>query len=346
MSGGTFAISLDFALYWGMRDRQPFSACQTRLQGVYQAIPALLTAFQQANIHATWAVVGLVFFRDTAELRYHLPSILPQYHDRRLNPFLYLPNTERHPDLIPYYYAPQLIQAIQRYAGQEIASHSFSHFNIGATGATLESFTTDVQAAKNIANRFGIALKSHVFPRQQYCATYIEPLSQQGIQAFRGNPASFIYNLPAKRNALYPFKRGLRFLDSLYNLTGHHTFKPSVVRQLEHPIINIPASRFFNPFDSAATLNTGRIKRIMQSMTHAAQQNEVFHLWWHPEDFGVQLTENMQRLEQVLEHYLNLKAKYGMVSQNMQEIAQAYPVPHVHNVYTHPLGVASPANLS
>lgn len=163
MSGGTFAISLDFALYWGMRNRQPFSACQTRLQGVYQAIPALLTAFQQANIHATWAVVGLVFFRDTAELRYHLPSILPQYHDRRLNPFLYLPNTERHPDLIPYYYAPQLIQAIQRYAGQEIASHSFSHFNIGATGATLESFTADVQAAKNIATRFGIALKAMFF---------------------------------------------------------------------------------------------------------------------------------------------------------------------------------------
>ena len=346
MAGGTFAVSLDFELYWGMRDRVALdNACKTRLEGVYSAVPALLQCFQQTNIHATWAIVGFIFFENTADLRYYLPQVLPQYHDRRLNPFLYLPNTDRNPSLIPYYYAPQLIELIKQNPHQEIASHSLSNYYSANKGADLDSFMADLIAAKKIANRFEVTFKSYVFPRQQHLTHYIEQLPQQGIQSFRGSPNSFIHHLPEKRDVLYPLKRGLRLVDSIYNISGHHTFTPSIARDWEYPIINIPASRFFNPYCSSKTLNDWRLKRIKQSMTYAAQHDEVFHLWWHIHHFGTHLSENMQRLEQIIEHFLTLQTKYGMSSRNMQEIAKTYPVPCVHNTCSHHLAGMNPASF-
>ena len=36
---GVFVVSLDFELYWGMRDKVPLAAYRDRLLGVRDAIP-------------------------------------------------------------------------------------------------------------------------------------------------------------------------------------------------------------------------------------------------------------------------------------------------------------------
>ena len=56
-------------------------------------------------------------------------------------------------------------------------------------------------------------------------------------------------------------------------------------------------------------------------MTHAAKNNLVFHLWWHPHNFGINLEKNMSFLLKIIRHYKKLENEYGMISLNMGEIS-------------------------
>jgi hypothetical protein len=56
-------------------------------------------------------------------------------------------------------------------------------------------------------------------------------------------------------------------------------------------------------------------------MTNAATTGRIFHLWWHPHNFGSHVAENMAMLRQILEHYRALAERHGMASRNMGEIA-------------------------
>src|SRR5436309_15470145 len=80
-------ISLDFELYWGMRDHVRLEDYKQNLLGVRQAVPALLQLFERYGIHATWATVGFLFCRDQQELFSSVPQLLPQYCDATLSPY-------------------------------------------------------------------------------------------------------------------------------------------------------------------------------------------------------------------------------------------------------------------
>ena len=64
---GALVISLDFELYWGMRDVRGIENYRETLLGERLVVPALLQLFQEYEIHATWATVGFMFCetRDT-----------------------------------------------------------------------------------------------------------------------------------------------------------------------------------------------------------------------------------------------------------------------------------------
>ena len=55
-------------------------------------------------------------------------------------------------------------------------------------------------------------------------------------------------------------------------------------------------------------------------MLHAAKQKKVFHLWWHPHNFGVNLAENINFLEKILRYYEVLHKKYDFESITMSGI--------------------------
>ena len=57
-------------------------------------------------------------------------------------------------------------------------------------------------------------------------------------------------------------------------------------------------------------------------MTYAAKNNELFHLWWHPHNFGKDIETNMVFLMKILEHYKKLNVNYNMQSLNMGEVAE------------------------
>ena len=63
------------------------------------------------------------------------------------------------------------------------------------------------------------------------------------------------------------------------------------------------------------------MRRILKSMTQAAKRGELYHLWWHPYNLAGNPMQNMLALEKVINHYLELNRKYGMISLNMEEVS-------------------------
>jgi len=54
-------------------------------------------------------------------------------------------------------------------------------------------------------------------------------------------------------------------------------------------------------------------------MEYAAENKKLFHLWWHPHNFGVNTDENISFLEEILLYFKELQKRYGMLSLNMNE---------------------------
>lgn len=93
--------------------------------------------------------------------------------------------------------------------------------------------------------------------------------------------------------------------------------------------MNIPSSRFLRPYHAVLFfLEKRKVKRIKDSMTYAAKHGEVFHLWWHPHNFGMHREQMLKQLEEILSYYKFLNQKYGMQSMNMSEIAEHYEKNH------------------
>jgi len=50
---GSFLISLDFELFWGMRDKTSIRSYGPNILGVRAAIPAMLELFRRYQVRAT-----------------------------------------------------------------------------------------------------------------------------------------------------------------------------------------------------------------------------------------------------------------------------------------------------
>jgi hypothetical protein len=57
-------------------------------------------------------------------------------------------------------------------------------------------------------------------------------------------------------------------------------------------------------------------------MEGAAQRGTIFHLWWHPHNFGVNLARNLEFLTAILDHFRKLQDRYCMQSMTMAQIAE------------------------
>jgi hypothetical protein len=71
-----------------------------------------------------------------------------------------------------------------------------------------------------------------------------------------------------------------------------------------------------------------RLWRITSAMETAARRRTLFHLWWHPHNFGVDLQENLAFLRDILDHFRTLQDRYGMRSMTMAALADE--VLHAH----------------
>jgi hypothetical protein len=312
---GTLAISLDFELHWGVRDHLSVANYRENLLGVRRAIPALLSLFTEFGVHATWATVGFLFFENIEELMAALPSELPQYIDKSLDPYAALGEVGRNEREDPFHFAPTLIRMIQATPGQEVATHTFSHYYAAAPGPSLESFRADIRAARSAGRRFGIDIKSIVFPRNQVSMPHVRVCAEEGLIAYRS-----VESDPHMAAASDILDRTKRFVDSYLDLAGPCCGIP--IERVGLGIVSVPQSRFLRPYYRLLRpLDGRRLRRILSSMTFAAQNRLLFHLWWHPHNFGTSTDVNISFLRVILEHYSQLKRDFDFQSLTMQEIA-------------------------
>ena len=179
MSKGIFTISLDFELFWGVRDHRTLESYGENIRNVHHVVPRLLELFSKYNVHCTWATVGLLFFNEKKEMIPYLPTCRPDYRDKEFDPYTYLEQNELEEI---YHFAPALIEEIKKTPGQEIVTHTFSHFYTLEKNTSIDQFRSDLRAAIAIAIKRGLEIKSIVFPRNQYSDEHIKVCLESGIK--------------------------------------------------------------------------------------------------------------------------------------------------------------------
>ena len=319
---GKFIVSLDFELMWGVRDAVTVKDYGENIRCVHQVLPDILDYFKKYGICGTFAAVGLLFFNTKEDLLNNLPERKPMYKDPNLSPYgSYIEeNVGYDSNSDPYHFAPHLIELIKNTPNQEIGTHTFSHFYCLEEGQTLEDFTHDLKAAIDLANKRGIVITSIIFPRNQTNNNYLEVCNNMGITNYRSNENSWIYSAQTMGNESL-LKRFFRLSDAYFNISGHHCYADEYM--WNSPIVNIPSSRFLRPYSPRLKLLEGlRLRRIKNSMTHAAKNGLLYHLWWHPHNFGANHEQNFSFLKKILEHYTFLNKKYGFTSYTMSDMAK------------------------
>lgn len=320
---GRFVISLDFELHWGVRDRWRVDEYRANLDGVWEVVPRTLELFARHDVRATWATVGFLMAEDRDELLAHVPDERPRYADPRLDPYAELLGLGTGERDDPHHFAPSLVRRIAETPGQEIGTHTFSHYYALEPEQSSAAFAADLDAAIALARLRGHAITSIVFPRNQCEAGAVAICRERGLTAFRGTERA--WHRRPRRGYPSPLPaRALNLLDSYVTVGSHH-----LADAADHGgIVDVPASRYLRPWSGArARLEPQRLRRIRTAMTAAARRGRIFHLWWHPHDFGARPDENLAVLASVLEHFAALRAEHGMQPATMRDVAEACLTP-------------------
>jgi peptidoglycan/xylan/chitin deacetylase (PgdA/CDA1 family) len=320
---GLFVISLDFELAWGVRgDVAP--GYRANLLGVRQAVLALLDLFARHGIHATWATVGMLFFDRKDDLLRAFPSLLRDDPRGARAPHAHLDAMGADERSDPLHLARSLVLRIRDTPHQEIATHTFSHYECLAPGDHAHLFAADLDAALAAAAGLDIPIHSIVFPQNQYAAAHLDLCARRGLRVFRGAAPGRLYQPRSRRDDRAWHRLG-RLVDAylpVVRLPGQPDERPSGPSRDASGLINVPASRFLRPHEPRLSgLAPLKLRRITGALTAAAERGGLYHLWWHPHNFGVHLAENMTLLESVLACYAALRDRHGMRSATMAEAA-------------------------
>jgi peptidoglycan/xylan/chitin deacetylase (PgdA/CDA1 family) len=317
MENGKFIISLDFELHWGAVEKWDLSIKKSYFDATRLSIPLVLELFEECGIHATWATVGFLFAKNKEQLLDFLPEERPSYDNQDLNYYSIIDDNKIGNDesVDPYHYGYSLIKKIIETPHQELASHTFSHYYCNEPGQNLNQFDADLKAAQKISmENFGIQLKSLVFPRNQFNIKYLDIAKQNGIKVVRSNPDVWFWK---QSNKLSPVARAF---DTLMPISSTLTYNEDEL-VTKNEVLLLPASRFLRPYSNKEKLlQPIKLNRVLQEMTYAAKNRRVYHLWWHPHNFGNSLDKNMTNLKVIIEHFKFLNKKYHFASKSMLEM--------------------------
>jgi peptidoglycan/xylan/chitin deacetylase (PgdA/CDA1 family) len=317
---GALVISLDFELHWGMRDHVTRNdPLYGRLPHARSAVADMLDVFVARNIRATWATVGFLFASTRDEVETYAPSERPRYLRPELDPYLELIGTDEEHD--PEHLAASLVELIHSSAGQEVASHTFSHYYCLEPGQEEAMFRADLAAAQAIALRRGVALTSLVLPRNQWNPNYAAAVVELGFRCIRGPQPSWGHQpRPDGHSVVH---RGARLAETYVGVSPPPTTDWSKVL-LPSGLCDVPASAFLRPYaPDRRRLEPLRLARLRSGLRNAARHGRIFHLWWHPHNFSQHRSENFALLEQILDEFDQLATSDGLQSLTMADVAAA-----------------------
>jgi peptidoglycan/xylan/chitin deacetylase (PgdA/CDA1 family) len=303
-----------------VRDRYAPTEYASNLLGAREVIPQLLERFAAREVRATWATVGMLFCESKEELLTRIPERRPSYEHPRLSPYGDLSAVGADERADPLHFAPSLIAEIAATPGQEVGTHTFSHYYCLEPGQTVADFEADLLAAVDVARSAGIALRSIVFPRNEVNPAYLTVCRTHGLAAYRGTQPAWMHRARSA-TAETPLRRAGRLLDAYVPLSG------PTARAAESPgpagMVDVPASRFFRPrARRAQALERRKVARVCGELSRAARDGAVYHLWWHPHNFGVDRAEHLAQLDAVLDRFTRLREDGLMRARTMAELAR------------------------
>lgn len=317
---GALVVSLDFELFWGVADNRNAREWQSTIENVWNVVPQLLRLFEKYGIHATWATVGGIMAENDEDFIMHLPKKIsrPTMEMLKRNSLLTNDETRFKGSM---FFAPKLVDMISRVNGQEIGTHTYTHFYCNNPLNAAVEFRADIEAAKDIADRKNVQFASIVFPRNQVNEECLSVISELGICNYRGNESKSWFNRFAKKS--FKLFRFFEKADNYIPLVSSKTYPYSDIIT-DKGLFNIKSSRFFKPFTPAYRLfDWLRILRFKRELRRAARRGEVYHIYWHPHNFANNTERNLKDLENFLKCYEKMRKKYGMFSYNMNEAAKA-----------------------
>lgn len=317
MKNGVFVISLDFELHWGVFDKVELEDNINYFENTRKVIPKMLDIFKKSEARVTWATVGMLFLKNVKEWKLEIPEKKPSFTNTKLSAYSWMDNNERKLLNCNCHFAPDLVDQVQETEGQELSSHTFSHYYCLEEGQKLEEFENDLKAfRKQLLNKSEESY-SLVFPRNQYNKSYLEICSRFNVKIVRTNPKSWFWNELTKETLT---KKVFRTLDCYIPISK--TIYPinDVVEDEQSKVVLLPASRFLKPVSKFGFLNKLRLHRIKNEMTKAAKENKMYHLWWHPHNYGNHPEQSIKDLKSIIDHYIFLSKKYKMESLNMIDI--------------------------
>lgn len=318
---GILTISLDFELHWGVFDKKDRSGRTACYKNTLALIPELLQLFEKHKVNVTWATVGSMFAQDRKEWDELKPSIQPHYSLEKYSAYKWVEQNGLPEQQYFAHFAPSEVASILQYSGQELGTHTFSHYYCLEKQDGYQAFDADLQAVKKTALKFQNNPVSLVFPRNQFNDECLKICYNNDIRVVRSNPNSWFWTpIPNEESQLV--RKVFRTGDAYLKLGKRTSYPLDTIRPKNGHPIQLPASRFLRPWNEKYKWsNTFSLRRVLNELKEAATHKECYHLWWHPENFGDYPEQNIQNLKTILQEYDNCKQKHGMVSWNMGEYA-------------------------
>lgn len=318
---GTLVISLDFELMWGIIDVLTKDGYgQTHVKQVPEVVTRMISLFEKYDVHATFATVGMIMYPNAKTLLADVPQVHPSYRQPVMSPYEndYIPHITPEEECL--FFQPEVVKEICKHRGMEIGTHTYCHYYCWSEGQTVEQFDADIKKAVEVAGRNGIELNSIVFPRNQVSDEHLRICAQNGIISYRGNALKYFDEPKNKFEAIK--NRICRLLDAYMNVGGMTSIPYDKLERREG-MLNVCASRMLRPYSPKLSFLEGlRLRRIKNEMIYAAKKGEMYHLWWHPHNFGASMEDNLRFLEKVLRIYTDCNKQYDMQSKTMFEFTK------------------------
>ena len=317
---GIFTISLDFELHWGVFDKRDRKERQVCYQNTLKLVPQMLKLFSEYEVHVTWATVGSLFVKDEDEWNDAKPKNQPSYVIEKYSPYRWARENGLGKEFTWAHFAPEEVKMISDFPGQELGTHTFSHYYCLEQLNGEDAFDADLKVANHLATKLGNQISSLVFPRNQFNPYHLQLCYQNGIRTVRSNTNNWFWSPITNKASLA--RKVFRTGDAYFKMGKTTTYPLSSINIKQEEPLQLPASRLLRPWHPKYKVaNALALRRSINELQSAAQNQEVYHLWWHPENFGDYPKENMDTLKAILEVYKKCKNKYGMTSWNMGEYA-------------------------
>ena len=314
---GTLLISLDFELFWGIADISQNDEDKVMIENVYSVVPRLLQLFEDHHIHATWATVGALMCNNENTFSEYLPSPYAPQTENLLQKLGLIGDRPESPCPKSILFAPGLVDMVSKSKGQEIGTHTYSHYYCDDPSSDPKQFAAELSASESVAAIKGWKIRSAVFPRNQVSKSFVEEIERSSLVCYRGVESGWITKAKKKWGMLGIF---LWYLDNYIPLQKTCSYKISDFKDSEGTI-NLRNSRFFKPYrPKYRIIEKLKLWRYKMEMKFAAIHGEIYHMYWHPHNFAENTEINFEQMEELLSYFDSLSKKYGMKSRNMYEV--------------------------